>query len=225
MPGKRNSPGWRASTTGLAILIAVTGCEIYAGLSNLNDLADGCIAKEGFSCVGAPTVFAVACAGSSTPEEPSLTCNAVTKDDNGNEVYCCANSGSGSGSGSGSSSGSVPAGCTADVTLNCSGGANGYSCETGVNPEAENRTLSCSTPQVGAAGGTDDYCCFTAPAAFGSTTCVPDDDLTSVCPDPDSYGYQCDAGDAPQDYDVLLSCSAPTPDANGVQDDFCCTYE
>ena len=53
---------------------------------------------------------------------------------------------------------------------------------------------------------------------------MPDDALTSVCPDPTSYGYQCDSGDDPATYDSQLNCSTAVPDADGVHDDFCCTF-
>ena len=97
----------------------------------------------------------------------------------------------------------------------------GYACAAGDNPEAEDPGVSCSTPT--AAGGEDDYCCFSG-GAWSSATCVPDDALTSVCPDPTSYGYQCDSGDDPATYDSQLNCSTAVPDADGVHDDFCCTF-
>jgi hypothetical protein len=73
------------------------------------------------------------------------------------------------------------------------------------------------------ASGEDDYCCFSG-GAWSPTTCEPDDALTSVCPDPTTYGYQCTSGDDPYIYDSQLNCSSPVPDADGVHDDFCCTY-
>jgi hypothetical protein len=131
-----------------------------------------------------------------------------------------------SGSASSGSGGEViitpPTGCQQDSSVDCSGGGDGFSCDTGDNPEAEDSSLSCSTPTSSA--GEDDYCCFTAPSGFDTTTCVPDDDLTAVCPDPDSYGYQCASGDDPSSLDPTLNCSTNTPDADGVHDDYCCTY-
>jgi hypothetical protein len=131
----------------------------------------------------------------------------------------------GAGSGDGGSSGNCDdgVGCITDNTLECSGGAYGYSCPScGDNPELEDPSLSCSTPQANA--GEDDYCCFTNPNGFGPSSCVPDDTLTSVCPAADSYGYQCDIGDEPSTLDPSLHCSDPTPDADGVHSDYCCTY-
>jgi hypothetical protein len=69
--------------------------------------------------------------------------------------------------------------------------------------------------------GNDLYCCFTDPG-FPANTCTPDDQLTTACPDPTSYGFVCPAADDPSNYDANLNCSSPTPD--GANDDFCCTY-
>jgi hypothetical protein len=111
------------------------------------------------------------------------------------------------------------ANCNADSTISCTGGAYGYSCAAGSNPEDEDTTLSCSVPT--ADGSNDDFCCYEG-FTGSTTTCAPDDELTSQCPDPDSYGYQCAAGDDPTSYDASLNCSSSVPD--GSQDDFCCTY-
>ena len=142
----------------------------------------------------------------------------------GAELGCSASSGTGSSSGgsSGSSSGIVaPAGCNADASVSCTTGAYGFSCAAGDNPEVEDPTLSCSTPTI--SGSEDLYCCY-AGGTWSSTTCEPNDTLTAVCPDPTSYGYVCASGDDPTSYDASLNCSTPTPDADGVHDDFCCTY-
>jgi hypothetical protein len=121
-------------------------------------------------------------------------------------------------------------GCDVDDTLACSGGATGFVCSAGDNPEAEDPTISCSTATMTC----DDpctcealYCCFVGPGPGGPSTCVSDDTLTAACPPgPDSYGYQCVTGDDPSTLDSsLASCSSPTPDADGVHDDFCCTYD
>ena len=121
----------------------------------------------------------------------------------------------------GSSSGSVPVGCTIDATASCVGGADGYACAIGDNPEDEDPGLSCSTPVL--AAGENHYCCYSG-GTWSTTTCEPDDTLTAVCPDPTSYGYVCTSGDDPTSYDATLNCSVPTPDADGVHDDYCCTY-
>jgi hypothetical protein len=133
----------------------------------------------------------------------------------------CSATASGSASSGGDDVITPPAGCQQDSTVDCSGGGDGFSCDTGDNPEAEDSSLSCSTPTSSA--GEDDYCCFTAPSGFGDSSCAPDDDLTAVCPDPDSYGYQCDTGDDPSTLDSSLNCSQSTPDSDGMHDDFCCT--
>ena len=152
---------------------------------------------------------------------------AVGGGSTGAELGCSttASGGSSSGSTGSSSSGiSPPTGCMADTSVDCSGGGDPFSCDSGDNPENEDPTLSCSTPQTDATTGGDDFCCFSEPSGdFSSSTCVPDDDITSVCPDPDSYGYQCVSGDDPSTLDTSLDdCSMGTPDADGVHDDFCC---
>jgi len=164
-----------------------------------------------------------------TTYDSTLNCSTNTPDPDGvHDDYCCdygsaSSSGGGSGGGSGSSSGgTIPNGCTADDSLDCVGGADGYSCASGDNPEEEDTTLSCSTPTTDSSGN-DTYCCYGG-GTWSDTTCEPDDDLTSVCPDPTSYGYQCDTGDDPTSYDSTLNCSTNTPDPDGVHDDYCCTY-
>jgi hypothetical protein len=109
----------------------------------------------------------------------------------------------------------TPAGCTTNNSLACVNGAQGFTCAAGDNPEAEDSSLSCSVPQ--ADGPNDDFCCFQW--TFGTSTCRPDDTITSVCSFP-SFGYVCAAGDNPVTLDSSLNCSAPTPD--GPNDDFCC---
>jgi hypothetical protein len=109
-----------------------------------------------------------------------------------------------------------PAGCSPDDSLVCPAGGDGWTCAAGDNPELEEPGLSCSVPR--ADGPNDDFCCFAW--TFGTTTCTPDDEITSVCAFP-SYGYRCAAGDDPTSLDSSLSCSPPTPD--GSSDDFCCT--
>jgi hypothetical protein len=156
-----------------------------------------------------------------TSLDGSLNCSSGVADPDGTSTdFCCTLSG-----GSTSSSGGVvfPTGCSADTTVDCSGsGADGYSCASGDNPEAEDSTLSCSTP-VTDSSGNDTYCCFTWSA--GDSTCSPDDGLTAACPDPTSYGYSCDdPTDDPTTLDPGLTCSDGVADPDGVHTDFCCTY-
>jgi len=182
----------------------------------------GCAADDAVTCSD-PDAYGYQCATGDDPTEldSRLECSAPTPDADGvHDDYCCIYLGSSSSSGG--SDGGAPAGCTLDTTLGCAGGADGYACDTGDNPEAEDPSLSCSTPQ--ASDGEDDYCCFSG-GDWSDTTCEPDDDLTALCPDPGEYGYQCASGDDPSTLDSsLVSCSTPTPDADGVHDDYCCTY-
>jgi hypothetical protein len=148
-----------------------------------------------------------------------------------------SSSGSDGGSGSGSSSGgdagsgsdsggggviAPPAGCSADSTVGCTGGATGFSCAAGSNPETENPSLSCSTPTTDSSGH-DLYCCF---AWSGSpTTCVADDSLSSFCAAAGGgdYGYKCVNGEDPSALDSSLACSFGSPDATDPSlNDFCC---
>jgi len=167
--------------------------------------------------------YGFSCTGSDTPdtEDASLTCSA----DQGTGTFCCVDAYSNSSSGTTSGGGFVAAtGCTEDDTLDCVGGAFGYACGAGDNPENEDPTLSCSVPSPN--GSEDDFCCYVAPSGdFSAGTCAPDDGITSVCQYP-SYGYICAAqGDVPSDYDSTLSaCSTPVQDADGTSWDFCCSY-
>jgi hypothetical protein len=111
-------------------------------------------------------------------------------------------------------------GCTADTTISCSGGAEGFTCAAGDNPESVGPSVSCSTPVL-SPSGSDQYCCFRW--TYGTSSCTPDDILTAACAS-GSYGYQCvDAADDPTSLDPGLHCSAPTPDFDGRNTDFCCT--
>jgi hypothetical protein len=164
-----------------------------------------------------------------TSLDASLNCSEGVADPDGTDTdFCCtlgSGGGSSSGSSSGGSSGSAPANCTADSKVDCSGGGVGYSCDTGDNPEDEDTTLSCSTPQPDATTGGDDFCCFTG-FTGSSSTCVADDDLNADCPDEDSYGYQCsDPSDTPTTLDSSLNCSGGVADPDGTDTDFCCTLE
>jgi hypothetical protein len=193
--------------------IDLINCECPGGIFS-ESAAQACAAKaQEVSCTG-PAQQIGQC-------ETQYCESACVTSSSGGGGGSSSSGGSGGSGGSGSSGGPLPPGCTFDTTLGCSDGAIGYACAAGDNPEAEYPGLSCSTPTE--AAGEDDYCCFYG-GAWSSATCVPDDALTSVCPDPGEYGYQCDSGDDPTSDDSLLNCSAPTPDADGVHDDFCCTY-
>ena len=200
-----------------------TGDDTYCCIS-FSGTSSTCAADDSLTSVCPdPTSYGYVCASGDDPTtlDPSLNCSAAVPDADGvHDDFCCTlTGGSSSGSGSG---GGLPTGCTADDTLGCTTGAQGYACAIGDNPETEDPSLSCSTPAL--AAGEDDYCCYTG-FTGSSTTCYADDSLTSVCPDPTSYGYVCAAGDDPTSYDASLNCSAAVPDADGVHDDFCCTFQ
>jgi hypothetical protein len=207
--------------------------------SQLASVETACSDLLACECPGG--VFSTVAAEMCSPkaEEPSCM-NAVPAIDSCEEQYCesaCATSGGGgggssssggsggtsSGGGGSGSGGAPPAGCTLDDTLDCSGGAIGYSCAVGDNPETLAPSLSCSTPAVDQDGAVD-FCCFSG-GPWSWATCMPDDELTSTCPDPGSYGYQCVSGDDPTSLDASLACSTSTPDPDGVHDDFCCNYD
>ena len=166
-----------------------------------------------------PTSYGYTCAAGDNPVtyDATLNCSDPTPDGDSDD-FCCTYGTVSTGGDDGG--GTIPAGCNADDTLDCSGsGAQGFACDIGSNPEDEDSSLSCSNPAL--ASGEDDYCCFTGFTGT-STTCEPNDDLTDACPDENSYGYTCAAGDDPKTYDSTLNCSDPTP--NGDEDDFCCEY-
>jgi len=167
-------------------------------------------------CPPGPDSYGYQCVSGDDPTtlDASLVCSTPTSDADGvHDDYCCTYTGT--------SAGLPPTGCIADANVVCAGGADGYACATGADPETEDPHRSCSTPAPVVGGA--DYCCFTDDT-WSSTTCEPDDHLTSVCPDPMSYGYQCDTGLDPMTLDASLRCSTPTPDADGVHDDYCCTF-
>jgi len=205
------------------------GEDDFCCFTGFTGSSSSCVSDDDLTSVCPdPDSYGFQCDSGDDPStlDPSIDqCSTATPDADGvHDDFCCTFAGSGSSSSGGSSSGGPPSGCTADSTLDCSGGGDGYACATGDNPEAEDDTLSCSTPQ--SSDGEDDFCCFSEPSGdFSSSTCVADDDITSVCPDADSYGYQCVSGDDPSTLDSsLTNCSTATPDADGVHDDFCCTY-
>jgi hypothetical protein len=190
------------------------------------DWVGGTCTPDGTITGCSPDTWGVSCPnGSASPDasDPTLTCsNPTTDPSTGDDLYCCTDTYTGGGSSSG---GTIPAGCTSDSTVSCTGNAFGYSCAAGDNPEAEDPNLSCSIPETDPAGtGNDIFCCFDW--SFGTSSCTPDDSLTAACPDFDSYGYSCDApGDDPTSLDPSLTCSAGVADPDGVHTDFCCTYQ
>jgi hypothetical protein len=191
-----------------------------------------CIVWSGSTCAEDPNVtsscgdpaFGFSCTGTDSPDQtdPTLICSDPTTDPTtGDSLYCCTDGYTPPSS----SGGTIPAGCAADGSVSCTGNAFGYSCAPGDNPEVEDPSLSCSIPETDPATGNDVFCCFDWTA--GTSTCTPDDTITSQCPDFDTYGYSCAAAnDDPTSLDPALTCSEMT----GIQDpvtglfDFCCTY-
>jgi hypothetical protein len=133
--------------------------------------------------------------------------------------FCCVFASSGGSS----SSGGGPAGCAMDPSISCTGGADGFACSAGMNPNSMGANFSCSTPAIDASG-VYDYCCYQG-FPGSSTTCLPDDDLAAVCPDPDSYGYQCQPGVDPTSLLSKLDCKAGQLDVDGVHEDYWCSYQ
>jgi hypothetical protein len=177
--------------------ISDTGCT-------QDDTVTGCVYPSyGFSCVS----------GSADPsaDDSSLNCSSPTSDPNGNDDYCCADTGaSSSGSGDDSSFGT---GCVADDSLGCADSATGISCPGGTTPD--DTAGICSDPTTNS-DGTDGFCCIT----IADTGCSQDDSVTG-CEYP-SFGFSCTGGSPdPSSEDSSLNCSTPTSDPNG-NDDYCC---
>ena len=165
-----------------------------------------------------PDSYGYVCAAAGddpTSLDSSLNCSTGVPDADGTSTDFCCNYGEAYGGGG------YPSGCSPDSSVNCSGsGADGYSCAAGDTPENYDN-LVCSDPTPD--GSNDDFCCFAGGSSFSTTTCNPDDDITGFC-DPGSYGFQCAIGDDPSSYDNTLNCSTNQTDADGVHDDYCCTY-
>jgi hypothetical protein len=114
--------------------------------------------------------------------DASLNCSTPTTDANGDSQYCC---------------GTTTAACAADSTVDCSAsGTTGYSCPSGVVPDASAGT--CSTPTTTANG--DTYCCGTSTG----TTCTADSTVQGCTGS--STGYSCTGTDTP-DQSASLTCS------------------
>jgi hypothetical protein len=147
-------------------------------------------------------------------------CEAPCEESSGGSSSSGSSSGgvsSGGGSSSGSSGGPPPT-CLVDATIACSPGATGFTCIDSYDPQTGDPALSCTTPTE--ANGELDYCCF--PGTWSSSTCMPYVDL-AVCPQANTYGYQCESNENPSILAPALSCSSPSLDADGVHADYCCT--
>jgi hypothetical protein len=114
--------------------------------------------------------------------------------------------------------------CGQDVSVSCSGGATGYSCNAGdPPPDASDSSLVCSEPTT--VNDTDTYCCYSYTVVSGAT-CEQDDTVSSGCT-AGSYGFSCTGSDTPdQDFGSNLNCSQATSgtDAQGAAASlYCCT--
>jgi hypothetical protein len=180
------------------------------------DGGTACVPDPDLLCPGL-TSYAYRCTPGVDPAtlDALLTCDKGDPDPDGvHDDYCCTRAASGS-------DGGIPVGCTADAAVQCTGGATGYSCPPGDNPE-DNGDVACTFPTTGT-DGSDDYCCF--PWSYGDSTCTPDDYLTADCPDASSYGFQCAQGQMPSSLVSTLTCGDGLADPDGTDTDYCCTYD
>jgi hypothetical protein len=107
-------------------------------------------------------------------------------------------------------------GCAQDSSVvGCESPSTGYSCGNGESPDQSDSSLVCSDPTAGDNGLTL-YCCI----QFTSTTCSADSSVTGCTGD--SFGFSCTGTDTPDEGDSSLTCSMPTPGANGLSL-YCCT--
>jgi hypothetical protein len=125
-----------------------------------------------------------------------------------------ASAGCSSSSTSGSVTIGIPAGCSADDGLDCSGGGQGVDCPSGTTPDETAGICSVPSPQ---SDGTDGFCCID----ITDTGCSQDDSVTGGCDYP-SYGFSCTSGSPdPSTEDASLTCSTAVADPDG-NDDYCC---
>jgi hypothetical protein len=192
--------------------------------SDQGDGTDGfcCIAFSDPGCTQDDTVtasceypsYGFTCAsGSADPsaDDPSLNCSAPSTDADGNDIYCCEDTGSGGTSSGGSTGG----GCASDSSLACDAGTTGVSCDSSSTPDEATFGI-CSDPSP-QSDGSDGYCCVDE--TFSD--CVEDDTVTASCDYP-SFGFSCSGGSPdPSTDDPSITCSDPTTDANG-NDLYCC---
>jgi hypothetical protein len=107
-----------------------------------------------------------------------------------------------------------PDDCSPDSTLQCAGGATGFSCTGGATPDTSSLTCSTGTDMP---DGTTGYCCIDFSGS--SSTCSPDDSV-SGCESP-SYGFSCAGSDTPDETDSSLTCSSGVVASDGYTE-FCC---
>jgi hypothetical protein len=112
---------------------------------------------------------------------------------------------SGSGS-SGSGSGGSDT-CTADTSLTCDAGFDGYTCTGSATPDP---AYICSHGSAG-------YCCITN---WTDSMCVGDGSIAG-CVYP-SVGFKCSTSESPAASDTQLMCSSGSAEPNGISTDFCC---
>jgi hypothetical protein len=164
-----------------------------------------------------PNSFGFSCQNGDTPDQGDNTLTCSVPGGTGQQ-YCCTDgttvvsSSGGSGSSGGSSGGGTPT-CSADSSLQCDAGSDGYSCDSGAAIATDDPNYICSDPTQ-MSDGSSGYCCITN---FSGGTCTQDDSVTGGCAYP-SIGFTCTGSDSPSDADSSLTCSVPG--GNGMQ--FCC---
>jgi hypothetical protein len=112
--------------------------------------------------------------------------------------------GTGSSSGSSGSSSGGSDTCTADTSLTCDAGFDGYTCTGNATPD----------PAYICSHGSADYCCITN---WTDSACVGDDSIGCEYP---AVGFKCSTSDSPATSDTQLTCSSGT--TIGISTDFCC---
>jgi len=181
----------------LLLLLAGAGCSASVSAS-----ADTCGTDTSVTCSGTDT--GESCTGNATPD-PSDDCVAATAPN----TYCCSAGGTTVGIIS-----NLPSSCSADSTVTCGDGADGYSCTSTDAPDDSDPTLECSIGVLD--GANTDYCCLGSTYSWGASSCGQDDSVT--CPTPGSFGFSCSGTDTPDMTDSTLTCTAGTSDPT----DFCC---
>jgi hypothetical protein len=153
-----------------------------------------------------PSSVGYSCAPGDNPMtyDATLLCSV---DSAGTGDFCCTTSAGGGGGA-----------CTADPTLACDPGTDGWTCTSGTAvPAANGVDYICSVPQKDSAGN-DTYCCATTTFAPGTCTADP---TVAGCAFP-SLGFSCAGTDTPDQTDSSLVCSTGTADPATGDTLFCC---
>jgi hypothetical protein len=140
---------------------ACIACVESACASQLASAESACGDLIACECQGGVFDAAASVMCASQAEEPNCT-SAVPPIRECEAQLCassCDTSTGGSFSGGSSGGGSPPSECGPDPKIACSGGASGYVCAIGSDPEAMNPALSCSSAVRDPVGDADDFCC------------------------------------------------------------------